>query len=193
MIQREARFVCIDLPDEARSEWWYPDRDQHPQVASTWNPCRGLFYKYNPLLNRFVKNNPHQMFMPNLAWRKGQNVTRVTFRFRLWRSLLSAIGTGENRIQPLALAESLPRHVAEWRKATPCHQAGVRLCHWRKEAGDDASRWQLWPGSIPSQFLALRHAYMQMLLLYRMLWLQNQSELRMHFFCRPRLSVVADR
>jgi hypothetical protein len=39
---------------------------------------RGFFYKYNPLSNVIVKNNPLQNLLPKIAWRKGEKAPRGT-------------------------------------------------------------------------------------------------------------------
>jgi hypothetical protein len=63
-----------------------------------------FFYKYDPLLNVFVKNKPFQILLPNLAWWKVQKVTRITSRHRVWRSRISTMGHGGRHIPPLHLA-----------------------------------------------------------------------------------------
>jgi hypothetical protein len=47
--------------------------------------CRGFFYKYTPLPNFIVENDPRRKILPFLAWRERLKATRGYFRHRHWR------------------------------------------------------------------------------------------------------------
>jgi hypothetical protein len=66
--------------------------------------CSRFFYKYDPLSNTFVKNNPLQISLPNMAWREEEKVARVAFRHSAWRIKVLAYQTGGKYIPPLTLA-----------------------------------------------------------------------------------------
>jgi hypothetical protein len=53
-----------------------------------------FFYKYNPLSNVIVKNNPLQNLLPKMVWRKGEKAPRGT----------SANGCGGKNLPPCGLA-----------------------------------------------------------------------------------------
>jgi hypothetical protein len=102
-----------------------------------------FFYKYNPRANGFVRNDPHRKFMPNMAWRKRQKVTRVAFRRSMWRSRLSAIGSGGNLIPLLVTAGGWLATSKTGGKQShvipPLSMVGsslFRLLVWRDVAGD---------------------------------------------------------
>jgi hypothetical protein len=83
------------------------------QSASTYF---GFFYKYTPLPNLTVENDPRRKILPFLAWRERQKATRGSFRHWYWRKEESATGTGGMLNPPLALAETpWPRHRG-WRE-----------------------------------------------------------------------------
>jgi hypothetical protein len=66
--------------------------------------CR-FFYKYNPLPNVIVENNPLRIILAKIAWREMEKLTRGTSRHLTWRITLPAIETGGLNFQPLPLAE----------------------------------------------------------------------------------------
>jgi hypothetical protein len=70
----------------------------------------GLFYKYSPLANSIVKNNPLLKLLSKLAWRKEKIVTRVSFRHSVRRTFNSAMWTGGRLFQPKPLAEGGGAH-----------------------------------------------------------------------------------
>jgi hypothetical protein len=78
-------------------------------LVSAATTCVGVhdgrfFFKYGPLSNTFVKNNPLRILLPNLTWRKAEKVPRVTSRHSTWRIKVSANQTGGRNIPLLALA-----------------------------------------------------------------------------------------
>jgi hypothetical protein len=46
----------------------------------------GFFYKYTPLPNLIVENDPRRKILPFLAWRERLKATRGSFRHWQWRN-----------------------------------------------------------------------------------------------------------
>jgi hypothetical protein len=84
---------------------WYldiPSRQLAPMLNS---PIGRFFYKYNPLYNIIVRNNPLWILLPKMTWRNVEKPPRDTSRHSTWRTSLPATGTGGLFFPPLQLAE----------------------------------------------------------------------------------------
>jgi hypothetical protein len=73
-------------------------------------------YKYTPLLNLIVENDPRQKILPFLAWRERLKATRGYFCHRHWRKEEPATWTGGILIPPLAVAETPWSRHRGWRE-----------------------------------------------------------------------------
>jgi hypothetical protein len=65
----------------------------------------GLFYKYNPLHSSIVENEPLQILLSKVTWRKVEKLTRVSSRQSIWRHFHPATRTGGSLFVTNALAE----------------------------------------------------------------------------------------
>jgi hypothetical protein len=75
-----------------------------------------FFYKYTPLPNLIVENDPRRKILPFLAWRERLKATRGYFRHRHWRKVEPATWTGGKLIPPLAMAERPWSRHPGWRQ-----------------------------------------------------------------------------
>jgi hypothetical protein len=76
----------------------------------------GFFYKYTPLPNFIVENDPRRKILPFLAWRERLKATRGYFRHRHWRKVEPATWTGGMFNPPLAVAETHRSRHRGWRE-----------------------------------------------------------------------------
>jgi hypothetical protein len=81
-------------------------QDAMPASCSRRSDLDGFFYKYTPLPNLIVKNDPRRKILLFLAWRERQKATRGYFRHRHWRKEVSATGIGGKKFPPTWLAGS---------------------------------------------------------------------------------------
>jgi hypothetical protein len=92
---------------------WRPclgDRQQHAFIHLPAG--RRFFYKYTPLPNLIIENNPRQKILSFLAWRERLKATRGSFRHWHWRKEKPATGTGGHR-GPAIVAGGKWRSTAE--------------------------------------------------------------------------------
>jgi hypothetical protein len=90
---------------------------KHCMFYDQWNHVNhGFFYKYTPLPNLIVENDPRRKILPFLAWRERLQAIRGYFRHRHWRKVEPATWTGGKLFPPLAVAERPWSRHRGWRQ-----------------------------------------------------------------------------
>jgi hypothetical protein len=92
----------------------------HERAYAYW-----IFYKYDPLANVIVKNNPFWILFSNVAWRKVEKLTPGTSRHWLWRSSHPAIGNGGKLPPAVAIGCRWVCDIEAWR---PLHDQSKEGC-----------------------------------------------------------------
>jgi hypothetical protein len=73
-------------------------------MIGLWPGCVRFFYKYDPLHNAIVKNEPLSNYLTKIAWRKVEKAPRGYSRHCVWRHRHPAVWSGGRGLQALPLA-----------------------------------------------------------------------------------------